>query len=86
MQADARQLIVSLTVGILCTVPLATVAADGDPPTSSRMSSESSERFLADGVWTSADGATGTYEASFFEAYTTVSAADMLRWYLVGRL
>jgi len=77
-------MIMSLTLGILGAGPLAAVAADGnsdgDPPTSSRMSSESSERFLAVGVWTSPDGATVTYEAEFFEPYTVVSAADMLRW------
>ena len=67
---------------ILGAVPLAAVAvaADGDPPTSSRIDSESSERVLAVGVWTSPDGATVTYEADFFEPYTVVSAADMLRW------
>lgn len=84
MQADTRQLIVRLTVGILGAAPLAAIAADGnsdgDPPTSSQISSESSERFLAVGVWTSPDGATVTYEADFFEPYTVVSAADMLRW------
>ncbi len=80
MQADARQIIVSLTVGILGAVPLASAADPADPPTSSRISSGSSERFLAVGVWTSQDGATVTYEADFFEPYTVVSAADMLRW------
>ena len=79
MQANTRQLIVRLTVGILGAVPLAAVA-DGDPPTSGRIDSESSERILAVGVWTSPDGATVTYEADFFEPYTVVSAADMLRW------
>ena len=80
MQANTRQLIVRLTVGILGAVPLAAVAADGDPPTSGRIDSESSERIPAVGVWTSPDGATVTYEADFFEPYTVVSAADMLRW------
>ena len=89
MQAGTQQLIASLAVGILAAVPLAAVAADGnsdgDPPTSSRMSSELSERFLAVGVWTSRDGATVTYEAEYFDTYTVVSAADMLRWVLAGR-
>ena len=38
------------------------------------------ESALDTGVWTSPDGATVTYEASFFEPYQTVTAADMLRW------
>jgi outer membrane receptor protein involved in Fe transport len=77
VQAGNQQLIVKVAVGILCAVPLVAAA---DPPTTRRTSGESSERALASGVWTSADGATVTYEASFFEPYTTVSAADMLRW------
>lgn len=35
---------------------------------------------VSEGVWTSADGATVTYEALFFEPYQAVTAADMLRW------
>lgn len=31
-------------------------------------------------VWTSADGSTVTYEASYFEKYQAVTAADLLRW------
>ncbi len=77
MQAGNQHLSVKLALGILCAVPLAAAA---DPPTSHRTTGESSERALASGVWTSADGATVTYEASFFEPYTIVSAADMLRW------
>jgi outer membrane receptor protein involved in Fe transport len=77
VQAGNQQLIVKVAVGILCAVPLVAAA---DPPTTRRTGGESSERALASGVWTSADGATVTYEASFFEPYTTVSAADMLRW------
>ena len=80
MQAANQQLIVSLVVGILAAVPLVSLAAPSDPPTTSRVTRESSERVLAIGVWTSADGATVTYEADFFEPYTVVSAADMLRW------
>ena len=78
MQAGNQQLIISLAVGILCAAPA--VAAAGDPPTTHRTTDASSERALASGVWTSPDGATVVYEASFFEPYTTVSAADMLRW------
>ena len=80
MQAGNQQLIVSLAVGVLCAVPADSAADPGDPPTSSRVNNDSSERALATGVWTSPDGATVTYEASFFEPYSTVSAADMLRW------
>ena len=80
MQTGTQHLIVKLAIGILCAVPLVAVADPADPPTSRRTSGGSSERVLASGVWSSADGATVTYEASFFEAYTTVSAADMLRW------
>jgi len=35
---------------------------------------------LADGVLTSDDGATITYDASFFDQYEPISALDMLRW------
>ena len=80
MQAGKRQLIIGMAVGILCALPCASVANAADPPTTRRTAGESSERALATGVWASADGATVTYDASFFEAYTTVSAADMLRW------
>jgi len=80
VQAGNQQLIVSLAVGILAAVPLASAADSGDPPTSSRISSDSSERVLANGVWASPDGATVTYESEYFDTYTVVSAADMLRW------
>jgi hypothetical protein len=80
VQAGNQLLIVSLAVGILAAVPLVSAADSGDPPTSSRISSDSSERVLANGVWTSPDGATVTYEAEYFDTYTVVSAADMLRW------
>ena len=80
MHAGTQQLIASLAVGILAAMPLASAADPADPPTSSRMNSESPERFLAVGVWTSPDGATVTYEADFFEPYTVVSAADILLW------
>ena len=69
-----------MTAGILCALPLLSVAGSGDPPTTRRAQGESSERALATGVWTSDDGTTVIYDASFFEPYTTVSAADMLRW------
>ena len=64
----------------MAAVPLVSAAAPGDPPTSRQIINESSERVLASGVWTSPDGAIVTYEASFFDVYTVVSAADMLRW------
>ena len=80
MLAANHQSIISLALGVLCAAPFVAVADAGDPPTSSLDSSQSSERALAAGVWTSPDGAIVTYEASFFEPYTTVSAADMLRW------
>ena len=80
MQASFQQLIVKLTVGILCAAPLHSVADPGDPPTTTPSDSESSERALAVGVWTSPDGARVTYEAEFFDTYTVVNAADMLRW------
>ena len=78
--ATNQQFIASMAAGILCAAPFVSVADPGDPPTSRSDPGESSERALAPGVWTSPDGATVTYEASFFEPYTTVSAADMLRW------
>lgn len=78
VSASFHQLIVKLAVGIVCAGPLPVVADPGDPPTTSPGNSESSE--LAVGVWTSADGTTVTYEAEFFDTYTVVNAADMLRW------
>jgi hypothetical protein len=72
-----QQLIDGLVAGILCAVPSVVVA---DPPTSRQTAGQSSERALAPGVWTSPDGSTVVYEAAFFEPYTIVSAADMLRW------
>ncbi|MCH8301242.1 MAG: TonB-dependent receptor [Proteobacteria bacterium] len=80
MQAGKQQFIVAMAAAVLAAVPLVSAADPGDPPTSSQTSNESSKRALATGVWTSADGAVVTYEASFFEVYTIVSAADMLRW------
>jgi len=35
---------------------------------------------IADGVWSSPDGSTVTYEALFFKPYQSVTAVDMLRW------
>jgi outer membrane receptor for ferrienterochelin and colicins len=80
VQAVKQQLVVSLAVGILSVLPLVSVADAADPPTTRRATGESAERVLASGVWTSPDGATVVYEASFFDTYTIVSAADMLRW------
>ena len=80
VQAGKQQLVASVAVGILCALPVVAVADQGDAATSIPESGEFAERALAEGVWTSADGATVTYEASFFEPYQTVSAADMLRW------
>ncbi len=74
-----QPLAVRFICGFLCTAALA-VAAAADPPTTRPMVGKSSERALAPGVWTSPDGSTVVYEAAFFEPYTTVSAADMLRW------
>jgi outer membrane receptor protein involved in Fe transport len=74
-----QQLAVRILCGFLWAAPLA-VAAVADPPTTRPTAGESSERALAPGVWTSPDGSTIVYEAAFFEPYTTVSAADMLRW------
>ena len=73
-----RHQLLGLLGGILCAGPLA--AAAGDPPTTRQTGSESPERALSPGVWTSPDGTTVVYEALFFEAYTTVTAADMVRW------
>jgi len=80
VQPSKQQIIVRLAVVILGAVPLVSAANPGDPPTSTQTSSESSKLALATGVWTSPDGAVVTYEASFFEVYSIVSAADMLRW------
>ena len=44
------------------------------------LSSEAGSRALAAGVWASADGSKVTYEASYFQSYQSVTAADMLRW------
>ena len=84
MPASSQQLFVKLTACLLWAVPLCSIADPGDPPTTKTRANnapnESSERALAVGVWTSSDGAIVTYEAEFFDAYTVVNAADMLRW------
>ncbi len=78
MQQVKQQSVFSLIAGILLSAPLAAIA--GDPPTVSGTSDDSSESFITPGVRTSADGTTVIYEARYFEPYTIVSAADMLRW------
>ncbi len=78
MQQVKQQSVLSLIAGVLLSAPLA--ASAGDPPTVSGTSDDSSESFITPGVRTSADGTTVIYEARYFEPYTIVSAADMLRW------
>lgn len=78
MPTARQQLVTGLVAGFLQAVPFAADAAD--PPTTRSTGDESPERALAPGVWTSPDGGTVVYEAAYFEPYTTVSAADMLRW------
>lgn len=64
---------------MLCSVSSA--AEDLENPQASRaLAAESSEHILSAGVYTSADGTTVVYESAYFEPYTIVSAADMLRW------
>jgi outer membrane receptor protein involved in Fe transport len=80
MQQVKQQLIDRLVTGILLTVPFSAIAGAGDPPTVRGTSDDSAEQFINTGVRTSPDGTTVIYEASYFEPYTIVSAADMLRW------
>ncbi len=80
MPTAKQQLATGLVAGLLQAVPFAVVADPADPPTTRSTGAESPERALAPGVWTSPDGSTVVYEAAFFEPYSTVSAADMLRW------
>lgn len=44
------------------------------------VSTDPVERAIVNGVWTSEDGAKVTYEASYFESYQAVTAADLIRW------
>ena len=80
MPAPHQAYIACLAIGVFCSLPVAVVADQGDSSTAVPVRVESSQRAFDAGVWTSADGAKVTYEASFFEPYQTVSAADMLRW------
>jgi outer membrane receptor for ferrienterochelin and colicins len=41
---------------------------------------DTEERIIATGVSTTADGSVVTYDSVYFEAYQSVTAADMLRW------
>lgn len=59
---------------------LLSVSATAEVGTAAAADQERVENRIAAGVWTSEDGAKVTYEASFFEPYQTVNAADMLRW------
>lgn len=74
----SQQLVVGLTAAIAFTVSPAAVTPDESAADGSE--ANSSERALDPGVWTSADGTTVVYESTFFEPYTIVTAADMLRW------
>ena len=69
---------VSLVLAIVVTASSA-AESRGESPARA-IQNESSEGALEMGVWTSADGTTVVYESSFFEPYTIVTAADMLRW------
>jgi len=56
-----------------------TAAAEGDAA-SRQARPDPERRAIAAGVWSSADGSRVTYEATYFEPYQTVTAADMLQW------
>jgi outer membrane receptor for ferrienterochelin and colicins len=45
-----------------------------------RTETDTEERIVATGVSTTADGSVVTYSSGYFEAYQSVTAADMLRW------
>ncbi|MFT5501479.1 MAG: outer membrane receptor for ferrienterochelin and colicins [Woeseiaceae bacterium] len=68
-----------LFVAVLC-VPGMAAAAGPEAGVLGNVAEETDENMIATGVWTSEDGAKVTYEAVFFEPYSTVNAADMLRW------
>ncbi len=68
------------TVAITSTLLLAAPqSADADGATA-KPATEPGRTAIAAGVWASADGSKVSYEASYFEAYQSVNAADMLRW------
>lgn len=62
---------------VLALAGVTSAAAQGNP---TEQPSEAGSRAIAAGVWASADGRKVTYEASYFEPYQSVTAADMLRW------
>jgi hypothetical protein len=68
---------VSLVITLAC---LIVSQQAGAAETGSLATGEPAMNIIADGVWSSPDGSTVTYEALFFEPYQSVTAADMLRW------
>jgi outer membrane receptor for ferrienterochelin and colicin len=71
--------ILALFAGVCCWPP-DVVFADAEAGIVATAPVKNEENQIAAGVWTSEDGAKVTYEASFFEPYQIVNAADMLRW------
>jgi len=67
-------------IGSVACLAALSVAAAPEVGVVVKSDDEISENMIAAGVWTSGDGAKVTYEASFFEPYQTVNAADMVRW------
>ncbi len=71
MTVNQRQLLYSAIIALAMQAAAAQEVADMAGP---------DDAMLGDGVRTSADGSTVTYEARFFTQYQPVTAVDMLRW------
>jgi len=77
VRENARKILLVLAIGTGSLPCLCLAAA---PEAGNLGSASVGGNAIANGVWSSSDGGTVTYEAAFFEPYQSVNAADMLRW------
>ena len=77
MRETARKVLLVLAIGTGSLPCLCLAAA---PEAGNLGTASVGGNAIANGVWSSTDGGTVTYEAIFFEPYQSVNAADMLRW------
>lgn len=77
MRENARKMLLVLAIGTGSLPSLCLAAA---PEAGNLGTASVGGNAIANGVWSSTDGGTVTYEAIFFEPYQSVNAADMLRW------
>ena len=80
MQTIRKFLEIRRLLPVCCAVMSCGYAFAAESGVAGNLETPDQENMIANGVWTSEDGAKVTYEAVFFEPYQTVNAADMLRW------